>query len=174
MEIVYKKVNDIKEYEENARKNSSGVSKVAESIREFGFLQPIVLDKNNVILAGHTRLKAALKLGMEEVPCITHNLSEDDARLARIIDNKSHEYATWDVEKLHKELNTINLDVKTTFFTPGKDRTYYKDNKCIIFGKTLIPITEDEYNRLKVIYERYLKEHSTYFGFINYLIGDDS
>ena len=117
MEIVYKRVDDLIEYEGNARRNDAGVAKVAESIREFGFLNPITIDPNNVIIAGHTRLKAAKQLGMEEVPCIVQNLSEEDAKLARIIDNKSHEYSTWDVGKLHQELNGIGLDFKTTFFT---------------------------------------------------------
>lgn len=82
MEIVYKRVDDLIEYEGNARRNDAGVAKVAESIREFGFLNPITIDPNNVIIAGHTRLKAAKQLGMEEVPCIVQNLSEEDAKLA--------------------------------------------------------------------------------------------
>ena len=83
MEIVYKRVDDLIEYEGNARRNDAGVAKVAESIREFGFLNPITIDPNNVIIAGHTRLKAAKQLGMEEVPCIVQNLSEEDAKLRR-------------------------------------------------------------------------------------------
>lgn len=132
MEIVYKRVDDLIEYEGNARRNDAGVAKVAESIREFGFLNPITIDPNNVIIAGHTRLKAAKQLGMEEVPCIVQNLSEEDAKLARIIDNKSHEYSTWDVGKLHQELSGIGLDFKTTFFTPNRDRKFFKDNKFLI------------------------------------------
>ena len=85
MEIVYRKVDELVEYEGNARRNDAGVSKVAESIREFGFLNPITIDANNVIISGHTRLKAAKQLGMEEVPCIVQDLSEEDAKLARII-----------------------------------------------------------------------------------------
>ena len=65
MEIIYKKIDELHEYEGNARRNDSGVAKVAESIKQFGFLNPITIDKNNVIITGHTRLKAALQLGME-------------------------------------------------------------------------------------------------------------
>lgn len=115
MEIVYKKIEDIKEYENNSRRNSKAVLKVAESIKDFGFLNPITLDKNNVVISGHTRLKAARLLKLEEFPCIVKDLSEEEARLVRVIGNKSHEYTTWDIEKLHKELNSINLNYKTIF-----------------------------------------------------------
>lgn len=173
MEIVYKKIEDIREYENNARRNSKAVLKVAESIKDFGFLNPITLDKNNVVISGHTRLKAARLLKLEEVPCIVKDLSEEEARLARIIDNKSHEYATWDIEKLHKELNNINLNYKTTFFTPNRDRKYFAENKFLIFGKCELPITEDEYNRLKNVYDKYIERNKTYLGFVMYLTGGE-
>lgn len=171
MEIVYRKVDELREYESNARRNDAGVTKVADSIKQFGFLNPITIDENNVIISGHTRLKAALQLGMEEVPCVVHQLSEEDAKLARIVDNKSHEYSTWDVGKLHQELNAINLDTKTIFFTPNRDRKFFKENKMLIFGGNEIPITEDEYARLKVLYDNYIAENKTYLGFVLYLTG---
>ncbi len=171
MEIIYKRVDELIEYEGNARRNDSGVAKVAESIKEFGFINPITIDKNNVIISGHTRLKAAKQLELEEVPCIVQDLSEEDAKLARIIDNKSHEYSTWDVGKLHKELDGINLSFKNTFFTPNRDRKFYTDNKFLIFGNNELPITEDEYTRLKALYDKYIAENKTYLGFVLYLTG---
>ena len=171
MEITYKRPDELIEYEGNARRNDAGVAKVAESIKEFGFLNPILIDPNNVIISGHTRLKAAKQLGLEEVPCIVQNLSEEDAKLARIIDNKSHEYSTWDVGKLHQELNGIGLDFKTTFFTPNRDRQFFTQNKMMIFGNNELPITEDEYNRLKAVYDAYIAENKTYMGFVLYLTG---
>lgn len=171
MDIVYKRIDELVEYEGNARRNDAGVSKVVESIKQFGFINPISIDENNVIISGHTRLKAAAQLGMEEVPCIVQHLSEEDAKLARIIDNKSHEYATWDVSKLHKELDGINLDFKTTFFTPNRDRKFYTDNKFLIFGNNELPITEDEYSRLKALYDKYINENKTYMGFVLFLTG---
>lgn len=171
MEVIYKPVGELIEYEGNARRNDAGVAKVAESIKEFGFLNPILIDPNNVIILGHTRLKAAKQLGLEEVPCIVQNLSEEDAKLARIIDNKSHEYSTWDVGKLHQELNGIGLDFKTTFFTPNRDRQFFTQNKMMIFGNNELPITEDEYNRLKAVYDAYIAENKTYMGFVLYLTG---
>lgn len=174
MEIVYRKVDELIEYEGNARRNDAGVSKVAESIREFGFLNPITIDTNNVIISGHTRLKAAKQLGMEEVPCIVQDLSEEDAKLARIIDNKSHEYSTWDVGKLHKELNGIGTPFKTAFFTPNRDRKFFSENKLLIFGNNEIAITEEEYARLKAVYDAYIAENKTYLGFVMFLTGGDA
>lgn len=171
MEIIYKKVGELTEYEDNARKNDAGVAKVAESIKQFGFLNPIVIDTNGVIIAGHTRLKAAKLLEMEEVPCVVSDLPEEEAKLARIVDNKSHEYSTWDVSKLHQELAGINLNIKTTFFTPNRDRKFYTDNKFLIFGNNELPITEDEYARLKVLYDAYIERNKTYMGFVMYLTG---
>lgn len=171
MEIVYKQVNELVEYENNARQNDAGVVKVAESIKEFGFLNPITIDKNNVIISGHTRLKAAIQLGIEEVPCIVQNLSEEDAKLARIIDNKSHEYSTWDVGKLHQELDNIGLNFKTTFFTPNRDRKFFTENKLLIFGNNELSITEEEYTRLKKVYDDYISRNKTYLGFVLYLTG---
>lgn len=171
MEITYKRVDELIEYEGNARRNDAGVAKVAESIKEFGFLNPITIDANNVIISGHTRLKAAIQLGLEEVPCIIQNLSEEDAKLARIIDNKSHEYSTWDVGKLHQELNGIGMGFKTTFFTPNRDRKFFTENKFLIFGNNELPITEDEYNRLKAVYDEYISRNKTYLGFVLYLTG---
>ena len=171
MEVIYKRVDELIEYEGNARRSDAGVSKVVESIKQFGFVNPISIDENNVIISGHTRLKAAIQLGMEEVPCIVQYLSEEDKKLARIIDNKSHEYATWDVGKLHKELDRINLDFKTSFFTPNRDRKFYTDNKLLIFGNNELPITEDEYSRLKALYDEYIEENKTYMGFVLFLTG---
>lgn len=173
MEIVYKKIDELIEYEGNARRNDAGVAKVAESIREFGFLNPITITEDNVIISGHTRLKAARQLGMEEVPCVVQPLSEDDAKLARIIDNKSHEYSTWDVGKLHKELSGIGSAFKTTFFTPNRDRKFFKENKLLIFGSNEMPITDEEYDRLKAIYDAYIEENKTYLGFVMYLTGGE-
>lgn len=172
MEIINMRVDELIEYEGNARKNELGVAKVAESIKNFGFLNPIVIDANNVIIAGHTRLKAAKLLGLEEVPCIVQNLSEEEAKLARIVDNKSHEYSTWDVGKLHQELDSIGVDFKNVFFTPWRrDRLFFTENKLLIFGSTELSLTENEYSRLKALYNAYISRNKTYLGFVLYLTG---
>ena len=105
MQIVEKKITDIVPYGRNPRKNDSAVEYVANSIAEFGFKVPIVLDLNNVIVAGHTRAKAALKLGITHVPCIVaDDLTDEQIKAFRLADNKVAEAASWDVAMLAKEL----------------------------------------------------------------------
>src|SRR3990167_3710485 len=101
IKIEYIPINEIIPYSKNPRKNEKTVDIVAKSIKEFGFKNPIILDKNNEIVAGHTRLKAAIKLGLTEVPIIwADDLTESQVKAYRIMDNKSMEYAEWDFELL--------------------------------------------------------------------------
>lgn len=105
MTIIDIKTSDLKEYENNPRNNDAAVDAVAKSIQDFGFKVPIVIDRNNVIVAGHTRLKAAKKLGLETVPCIiADDLTEEQIKAFRLADNKTAELAEWDFEKLETEL----------------------------------------------------------------------
>ena len=109
IEIIYKSIHDIKPYGNNPRKNIRAVDAVAESIREFGFRQPIVIDRNNEIIAGHTRLKAAVKLDMETVPCIyADDLTEEQVKAYRLADNKTAEKSEWDNLRLDEELEGIS------------------------------------------------------------------
>lgn len=111
MKIEELSVESIKPYEKNPRKNDGAVNGVAESIKQFGFQQPIVIDKNGVIVAGHTRYKAALQLGMKTVPCVrADQLSPKQVKAYRILDNKLNELATWDFAALGEELASINFD----------------------------------------------------------------
>ena len=109
MQLINKKINDLREYENNPRDNSQAVEAVANSIREFGFKVPIIVDNNNIIIAGHTRYKAAISLGLEEVPCIiASDLTPEQVRAFRLADNKVGEIATWNLEKLKEELEGID------------------------------------------------------------------
>jgi DNA modification methylase len=102
-------VNDIKPYKQNPRDNSKAVKAVAESIQQFGFKVPIVLDKNYEIVAGHTRLKAALELGLTTVPCIiADDLTDAQIKAFRLADNKAAELAEWDLELLNIELEELS------------------------------------------------------------------
>ena len=112
MKIEYKKVDDIIPYENNPRKNDEAVDYVANSIKEFGFKVPIIVDKENVIVTGHTRYKASKKLGLEEVPVIyADDWTEEQIKAFRIADNKVAEFSTWDLDKLELELEDINFDM---------------------------------------------------------------
>lgn len=108
MNIQYKKLSEIVPYEKNPRKNDEAVKYVAESIKQFGFKVPLVIDKNNVIVTGHTRLKAAYQLKMKTVPCvIADDLTEEQAKAFRLADNKVSEAAEWDFDLLFDELDEL-------------------------------------------------------------------
>jgi ParB family chromosome partitioning protein len=118
MQIVEKKVTELKAYEKNPRKNDNAVEAVANSIKEFGFKVPCVIDKNGVIVAGHTRVKAAKKLGIKTVPCvIADDLTEEQVKAFRLADNKTAEIAEWDFDKLDDELAWLaDFDIDMTDF----------------------------------------------------------
>lgn len=106
--ILYIKLSDIKPYDKNPRKIDKAVDYVANSIKEFGFKVPIVIDKNNVIVAGHVRYRAAKKLKLDEVPAIVaDDLTEEQVDAFRLIDNKTQELSTWNFSKLIEELDFL-------------------------------------------------------------------
>lgn len=108
MDIVNRRLAEIHPYENNPRFNDDAVDAVAASIQEFGFKVPIVLDSEGVIVAGHTRWKAALKLQLETVPCVVaDDLSPEQIKAFRLADNKVAELAYWNEEALAKELEEI-------------------------------------------------------------------
>lgn len=110
-------LSDLKPYEKNPRRNDEAVDYVANSIREFGFKVPIIVDKNNVIIAGHTRYKAGLKLGLEEVPVIrAEDLTPEQVKAFRLADNKTSEKAGWDYSLLDEELADIGEIVDMEMF----------------------------------------------------------
>lgn len=109
MEVLQRTIREITPYENNPRNNDSAVDAVAASIREFGWQQPIVVDKDGVIIAGHTRYKAARKLGLTEVPVVVaDNLTEEQIKVYRLADNKTGELADWDFAALEEELAAIS------------------------------------------------------------------
>lgn len=108
MKVKEMKITDLILYENNPRKNDQAVDAVANSIREFGFKVPVVIDKNNVIITGHTRVKAAEQLEMKKIPVIVaDDLTEEQARQFRLMDNKTSELAEWDFDELRDELDQI-------------------------------------------------------------------
>jgi DNA modification methylase len=123
MKIEQRKPSDIKPYENNPRLNDTAVDAVAESIRQYGFRQPIVVDGDGVIVVGHTRWKAAQKLGIDKVPVhVARDLTPEQAKAYRIADNKSAELAAWNLDLLKLELADLKaLDVDLTALGFGVD-----------------------------------------------------
>ena len=112
MKIIELAVKDIIPYEKNPRKNDQAVDAVAESIKQFGFKVPCIVTKDHVLVTGHTRVKAAKKLGVKKVPCIVaDDLTEDQIKAFRLADNKVGELADWDELLLAEELVDIDLDM---------------------------------------------------------------
>ena len=139
MEIIYKSTNEIEPYENNPRNNNEAVEKVAASITDYGFRVPIVIDSDNVIVAGHTRYKAALKIGCESVPCIViDDLTPEQIRAYRLIDNKTAEYSSWNFEMLEKELKSLDIDISDDdFYTDETVKNVKaKSIKCPHCGET--------------------------------------
>lgn len=108
MEIILKKIDEVTPYDKNPRKNDNAVKYVAESIKQFGFKVPIVIDSEGVIVCGHTRHKAAKSLKLAEVPCVVaDDLTEEQIKAFRLADNKVSEFAEWDLDFLTEELDGI-------------------------------------------------------------------
>ena len=117
LKVQYWPIDDVKPYPNNPRNNDDAVEYVANSIREFSFQQPIVVDSEGTIIAGHTRLKAAKRLGMDTVPVVVaDNLTPAQVNAYRLADNKVAEAATWDMEALAVELEGLEVDFDMTEF----------------------------------------------------------
>lgn len=134
MQIKEIEISSLIEYDNNPRNNDGAVDAVAESIKQFGFKVPIVIDRDNVIVAGHTRLKAARKIGLEKVPCIVaDDLTPEQIKAYRLADNKTAELAEWDFSALEIELAELENDFDMSAF--GFDISDFED---------IHEITEDE------------------------------
>lgn len=129
MQIIEKSIADIRPYENNPRNNEAAIQYVANSIKDFGFKVPIVIDKNGTIITGHTRVLAAKKLGMKTVPCIlADDLTPEQVKAFRLADNRVSEMADWNWAKLEKELDSLgNLDWDMSSF--GFDMQFDESNE---------------------------------------------
>lgn len=117
MKIESWPIEKVVPYDKNPRRNAGAVKAVAESIRQFGFRQPLVVDRKGVLIIGHTRRLAAIKLGMKAVPIHVADLTADKARALRLADNRSAEIAGWDFDLLATEMKDIALtDIEMTDF----------------------------------------------------------
>lgn len=135
MRIEWWDIDKVVPYENNPRHNDDAVEKVANSLREFGWKQSLVVDADGVLIVGHTRLKAAKSLGMEKVPVlVAHDLTPAQTQAYRLADNKTAELATWDFEALRVELDGLQVNFDMTDFgfvnvdMPDIDDLFVDDN----------------------------------------------
>lgn len=161
IEIISKALSELIPYEKNPRKISDeAINAVAESIQEFGFKNPILIDKNNVIIAGHTRRLASLKLGLERVPCVVvDDLTPQQIKALRLADNKTNELADWDIGELDLELaDLLDMDMERFGFDIENDLEE-KETKSIGLNEQWQIIIdcsdetdmEEKYNKLQEI-----------------------
>ena len=168
LNVVYKPIGKIKPYEKNPRKNDEAVRFVKNSIEQFVFKNPIIIDGDGVIVAGHTRYKAAQELGLQEVPTISaDDLTPEQVKAFRLADNKTAEMAEWDLDLLDEELEELELDeidMSDFGFSVGMDGDYVDDffergveakEKAELLGVKVICGTKDQVDECMNI----LKEH---------------
>ena len=140
MKVKNTDINDIKPYNKNPRNNAKSIDKVADSIAEFGFRQPIVVDEDMIILAGHTRLLASKQIGLKKVPVhIAEGLTSAQKKAYRIMDNKSSEDSEWDQDLLNLEIKDLiedNYDLNMTGFTPEQINALSVLTESVLDGET--------------------------------------
>lgn len=188
MKVLYGDPLDLIPYENNPRINDYAVKKVLESIKEYGFTNPILVDKDLVIIAGHTRREAAILAGLERVPyIIKEDLTPEQVKAYRIADNKLAELSTWDEEALKAELFELQeleyplevvgfteMDIKDLFEEkeepkPKKTKEEKTTLPMLRFGSNSVRITEDELVLLSNRYNEYV-ELTPEEGFISWLL----
>ena len=179
MEIIYKNIKDLKPYEKNPRRNNEAVKYVAKSIENFGFKVPVIIDKDGVIVCGHTRYKASKKLGYNEIPCIiADDLTEEQIKAFRLADNKVSEKADWDFDLLSDEIDDI-IDINMDDF--GFEFIDYEKNKIDTQKKVesilnlqkanFKGVGEYDIPELEPIYEYEIGDIKEWIGF-NYVLSD--
>ena len=179
IEIVYKRIGELVPYEKNPRKNTKAVKYVANSISEFGFKVPIVIDENNVVICGHTRVLASEKLGLNEVPCIiAKDLTEEQIKAFRLADNKVSEKAEWDFDLLNEEMDEIfNFDMTEFGFEFVDEEKNKRDTQNKVEGilnlnkATFNGVGKYDIPQLEPTYDYEIGEIKEWIGF-NYVLSD--
>lgn len=163
MTIIEKKISDLKPYYNNPRDNEKAVKYVAESIKNYGFKVPVIIDSEGVIVAGHTRLKAAESLGINEVPCVVaDDLTQEQIKAFRIADNKVSDFSIWDNKMLLEELADIGdlftgFDIGDDFndILDESDSDVLLDNQDgVVYEVTFGSQDEDKINEIVSMWEQ--------------------
>lgn len=130
LNIVYKNIKELKPYKKNAKKhNKEQVEQIANSIKEFGFTQPVIIDKNNCVVAGHGRILGAKKAGLKQVPTVClEDLTEEQIKAYRLVDNKLNE-SEWDYSLLDEEMEDLIGDMDMDLFGFELEEQQEKETK---------------------------------------------
>ena len=179
MKIEKIDINQIIPYKKNPRKNSNAIDIVATSIKEYGIKQPIVIDKNNVIVVGHTRYEACKKLGIDKIPVLkAEDLSDSQIKGYRIMDNKSSDFSEWDDVLLNQEILELEeqgFDLSLTGFTDfvtddgfGEDFSLPSGDKAP-FQQMTFTLSDEQAEVIKLVLERVkeLEEFKVYHNSSN-------
>ena len=172
MQIVYKKIADLKRYEKNNKKHpEKQLEKIVASIKEYGFKNPVLVDKNNEIIAGHGRTLAAERIGMQEVPCIDcSDLNTKQVKALRLMDNKSADLAEWDFDNIREELEELKLEefdidltgfdmldlIDTSFIDDLQENVFVDETKE---KSDKFAVTFNFYKEYEIYIKAYIKEH---------------
>ena len=162
MQIIQKKLADIVPYANNTKKHDeTQIKNVAESIKKYGWVQPIVIDNDGTIVIGHCRALAAERLGMEEVPCVVvSDLTEDEINALRIVDNKTND-SPWDMDLLSKELTELDLSAFDFDFGVSLDEndTQTKEREEIALNESISVVVEcSDDEEAETIFEKLSEE----------------
>jgi len=143
-EVIDVEIDKLKEYPNNPRRNEKAVKPVANSLKKFGFLNPIIVNRDMVILAGHTRLKAAKEDGLKTVPVIVvDDMTEAQEKAFRLADNRVAELSTWDDEKLKEEMAAVDADDWSEFGVSDRElKKYEPDSDELVCPKCGCRFTE--------------------------------
>lgn len=194
--VIFKNISELNSYEKNSRTHSpEQLDQIAASIQEFGWTNPVLIDENNEIIAGHGRCAAAEKIGIEQVPTIQlAGLSEAQKRAYRIADNKLPMNAGWDEELLKAELSTLmdeGYSITLTGFNDdelsqmlsgeGVDIDFDDDEDStgvdidyLTFCRKKIPLSETESAALMMALESFIEKNGSMFGFASSLLGGEN
>ena len=152
-------ISDLKPYENNARTHDENqIEKLANSIKEFGFINPVIIDENNMILVGHGRIEGAKLVGIDKVPCIrVTDLTQDQKKAYILADNKLSDLSGWDIDKLNIELENIKLDMAQFGFEDiTKDDFDIKDDDFDFEENTPVPEAKSKRGEIYKLGEHFL------------------
>jgi len=177
MEVKIRLIDELKPFENNPRKNQK-VSKIAQSIKEYGFTQPIVVDEDDNVIIGHTRLMASKELGLKKVPVVTQKLNDEQIKALRLADNRLNEDSEWDYFLLGDELKDL-LDLKFDLELTGFEKTelenlldFETENDDLEFND--LTVEQDKYTKSIIFSYEDLEKYTEIVSLLNSYIDDNS